>query len=100
MSGEPSKKQSPRFESSEKDWISDRDEPTESTNHQSKSAAHHNGKGKHKKGSKASKGDRMNHEEDADITNDNSSGEKNNFNANPDLDASFFGPQKENISSI
>ena len=77
MSGEPSKKQSPRFESTEKP---------------------HNGKGekKHKKGSKASKGEKKIHEEDADITNDASSAEKNS-SANPDLDASFFGPQKEDI---
>ena len=74
MSGEPSKKQSPRFESTEKQ---------------------HCGKGKHKKG-KAAKGEKKIHEEDADITNDASSAEKNS-SANPDLDASFFGPQKEDI---
>ena len=76
MSGEPSQKQSPRFESTEKN---------------------HAGKGKHKKGGKTSKGAQK-HQEDADITNESSSAEKNP-GANPDLDASFCGPQKEDIST-
>ena len=81
MSGEPSQKQSPRFESTF----------TEKP---------HGGKCKKQRG-KAAKGEKKIPEEDADITNESSSAEKNsNSNANPDLDASFFGPQKEDISAL